>query len=121
MHLITLLTVNFLLISCSIIYKGVVKNNYFNPVTIGSVQGDISVDKNNTTEVPIFQTQFGTCISVSNLGKTSFYHVPAPPKWAKVSGIWNVKFSLSVSPEGAFYIGSNGKKQKLQEVSNCND
>ena len=122
MRLVIVLTISFLLTSCSIIYSGVVKNNYAQQVSVSSikgVRGNTNIGPNENTEVPIFETESGTCISVSSNGETKFYHVPSPPKWSKISGIWDVKFGLSVSPQGAFYVGQNGKTQQLNEVANC--
>ncbi len=52
-----------------------------------------------------------SCVSVAHKDKTQSYHVSSSPKWAKISGNWNVKFGLSVSPNGAFYIRRHDKAQ----------
>lgn len=108
--------------SCTVIYSGNIENNYNGEITVDSsrgVKGNPIVSSHESTEVPIFETPKGTCISILHGEQTKYYHVPAPPKWAKISGIWDVKFGLSVSPEGAYYIGTNGMSQKLSEVPAC--
>jgi hypothetical protein len=122
MRILVALIFTLLIPSCAIIYNGVITNNYPNSIVVDSLHGadGLIAESKNVVEVPVFETQQGTCISVSTGTQTKYYLVPSPPKWAKISGIWDVKFGLSVSPEGAFYVGKDGKSQKLKEVTNCN-
>ncbi len=110
------------LMSCAIIYNGVVKNEYDTPITINSkrgVKGISSALPSESVVVPIFETSTGTCIEVSGIFGVKYYQVSAPPKWARVNGIWNVNFSISVSEEGAHYLGKHGEKYKLHEIQSC--
>ncbi|MBY6192143.1 hypothetical protein KUV22_17105 [Microbulbifer agarilyticus] len=122
MKFLSLVLVLPVLASCSVIYTGIIRNNYETPVLIDSqkgVKGDNQADTGGSVQIPIFETESGTCISVKNDGNTIYYSVPAPPKWSHISGNWDVKFQLMVSPEGAFYIGKKGQRRKLIEVASC--
>ena len=123
MRLVLTFLTTILMTSCAITYSGVIKNNYKDAITVNSlhgVRGNSVLSANQSTEVPIFSTKTGTCIEISRGLQTEYYKVPKPPEWSKTRGMWDVKFGLSVSAEGAFYIGTNGESLKLKEVPSCN-
>ncbi len=108
--------------SCAIIYSGVVENRYPDEVIVDTpkdIKGYSIVKTKESVEIPIFETEKGTCMSVTHDSKKMFFQVPAPPKWAKITGHWDVKFRLVVSPDGAFYMGRDNRKLKLTEVASC--
>ena len=122
MRLLLTLLVCISLTSCSVVYSGVIKNNYPDFITVDSaygVSGNTIVSATETTEIPIFAVVNGTCFTVTSDTEAKNYFVPAPPSWSKISGVWDVKFGISVSAQGAYYIGKNSESQKLDEVPSC--
>ena len=108
--------------SCAIIYSGVVENHYADEIIIDTpkdIKGYSIVKTKESVEIPIFETKEGTCMTVTHGSKTMFFQVPSPPKWAKITGYWDVKFQLVVSPDGAFYIGKDNQKLELTQVASC--
>ncbi|RXJ66461.1 hypothetical protein CS022_24575 [Veronia nyctiphanis] len=111
-----------MLSSCAILYSGVVENHYAREISVTSINGvdeTVMVQPSEKTEIPIFETESGTCMTVMHGSNVEHFSVPKPPVWAKISGIWDVKFSIEVSPSGAFYVGENRKRQKLKRVISC--
>lgn len=108
--------------SCAIMYTGVIENHYQDEIIVDTpkdVKGYSIAKTNESVEIPIFETENGTCMSVTHDSMKKFFQVPAPPKWARISGHWDVKFKLVVSPDGAFYIGKDNQKLKLTQVASC--